>query len=172
MFKKEEYRNLPFHTRVVDMLYRHFTKETKGIRNSPYDGYNRTLPGLQYNNQYIYLAQNGPLKKAAHPGATEYPSYILNLSDTKPDWDNPKPGTIVSETLIKEWNQVFIDVLKTDPFFKQLFEAPAAPTDASGSTSALFALKSRLGMDATQITVNGISGSQVDLGLPMDQGKS
>jgi hypothetical protein len=180
VFRTEEYRNLPFHTRVVDMLYRHFTKKIDGIRNSPYDGYNRTLLGLKYNNQYIYLAPNGPLKKAVHPGAIEHPSYILNFSDTQPNLDDLKPGTIVPEATLKEWNQVFIDVLKTDPFFKQFFEAPTTPTDASGSTSALAALKGKSGVDATQLMVNGVSGAQVDLGLPMyvqlkgsvDQGKS
>ncbi len=70
----------------------------------------------------------------------------------------------ISEATLKEWNQVFIDAFKAAPFFKQFFEAPA---DASGSTSALAALRGRLGMDATQLMVNGISGSQVDLALPM-----
>jgi hypothetical protein len=167
VFITEEYRNLPFHTRVVDMLYRHFTKKIDGIHNSPYDGYNRTLLGLKYNNQYIYLAPNGLLTNASHPGAIAKPSYILNLFDTQPDLDNPKPGTIVSDALIKEWNQVFIDALKADPFFKQFFEAPVAPADGSGGASALAALKGKPGIDATLLMMNGVSGSHVDLGLPM-----
>lgn len=95
-----------------------------------------------------------------------------------------KPGDSlyedISESTLKEWNQVFIDAFKADPFFKQFFEAPVAPADTSGLASGLAALKGRLGMDATSLMVNGISGSQVDLGLPMyvqlkgslDHGKS
>jgi hypothetical protein len=83
-----------------------------------------------------------------------------------------------------EWydkgNKVMVDALKEDPFFKQFFEAPTAPADTSGSVSTLAALKGTTGVNATQFTMNGISGSLVDLGLPvyvqlkgsMDQGKS
>ncbi|QOL20240.1 hypothetical protein [Candidatus Bodocaedibacter vickermanii] len=71
----------------------------------------------------------------------------------------------------KEWydkgNAIIVDALKADPFFKQFFEAPAAPTDSSGSTSALSALKGRSGVNATQFTVNGVAGSQIDFGLPV-----
>lgn len=100
------------------------------------------------------------------------------------DGVTPKPGDSlyedISEATLKEWNQVFIDAFKADPFFKQFFEAPAAPADFFGGTSALAALKGKSGVDATQLMVNGVSGSQVDLGLPMyvqlkgsvDQGKS
>jgi hypothetical protein len=83
----------------------------------------------------------------------------------------------VTQAQIDEWNQVFIDVLKEDPFFGK---APAAPADASGGTTALAALKGTTGVNATQFTMDGISGSQFDLGLPiyvqlkgsMHQGKS
>lgn len=149
------------------MLYRHLTLNIDDSNSSPYTRYNHIFIELTYKNQYIYLAQNGSLKKAGHPGAIEQHSYILNFSDTAPDFVNPKSGIAVPENLIKEWSQVFIDTLKEDPFFKKFIDSPAAPTDSSGSTSALAALKGKSGVDTTQLMVNGISGSHVDLGLPM-----
>jgi hypothetical protein len=88
---------------------------------------------------------------------------------------------IIPESTLKEWNQLFLEVLKNDPYFKPLFGiAPVAPTDSSGSTSALAALNGKSGVDSTQLMMNGVSGSHLDLGLPvyvhlkgsMDQGKS
>lgn len=74
---------------------------------------------------------------------------------------------VIPEATLKEWSQVFIDVLKEDPYFKPFFETPLAPADASGSISALAALRGASGIDAIQFTVNGISGSQIDLEIPM-----
>lgn len=59
---------------------------------------------------------------------------------------------------------MFVDALKEDPFFgKQM----SAPTDTSGNASALGVLKGKVGVDARQLMVNGVSGSQMDLGLPV-----
>ena len=117
--------------------------------------------------------------------------FLINYQDPKEYWAF-RPifvGLTISDKKInvydapaeyRTWLEIVASELKADPFFKQFFEAPIAPTDSSGATSALSALKGKSGVDATQLMVNGISGSTVDLGLPIyvqlkgsvDQGKS
>ena len=156
------------------------------------DFYNALL-GLKFGGQYIIEIKDSqqmvrPFKEKEYKNFTRAKE-MYALADA---WRDGESGytyklperlptdTIIPEATLKEWNQIFIDALKEDPFFKQFFEAPLAPTDASGSASALAALKGKSGLDSTQLMMNGVSGSHVDLGLPvyvqlkgsMDQGKS
>jgi hypothetical protein len=86
---------------------------------------------------------------------------------------------IVTQAQIDEWNQIFIDALAQDPFFSQFFRPQTLP-DATGSVSLLAARTGKTGLDAVRLTVNGVPGSHMDLGLPVfvqlkgsvDQGKS
>jgi hypothetical protein len=139
------------------------------------------LMGLKFNGQYVYQFFNGPklnIKLPLQP-SKNFDSLAFNLSAEKPDWTDLHPGTIVSNEQAVEWNQTIIDALKADPFFKQFFEA-AALSDGSGTVSLSGARKGSTGIDAVALNVNGISGSHVELGLPLyvqlkgsvDHGKS
>jgi hypothetical protein len=89
----------------------------------------------------------------------------------------------------EDWKRVGVEELTDEDILeiaaqKRLEQEKASksktPTDSSGSTSALAALNGKSGIDSTQLMMNGVSGSHVDLGLPvyvqlkgsMDQGKS
>jgi hypothetical protein len=138
--------------------------------------YVSTLLGFKYNDKALILVKSS---------ANEFQAVLTNEFRQDPLGNNNidyTPSKIdsdipVTQAQIDEWNQVFIDALKQDPFFGK---APTVPADTSGSVSTLAALKGTTGVNATQFTMNGISGSQVDLGLPMyvqlkgamDQGKS
>lgn len=139
--------------------------------------YVRTLIGVKYEGKALTLVEGNDVnalnKDLTLVLANEFRKRDpLHSFPTKIDSDIP-----VTQAQIDEWNQVFIDALKEDPFFGK---NPVTPSDTSGSTSALAALKGTSGVDGTQFTMNGVAGSQVDLGLPMyvqlrgsvDQGKS
>jgi hypothetical protein len=97
------------------------------------------------------------------------------LPSTKEDWERVGVPELTDEEILALAAK---ENLKQEKVGKST--APTAPADSSGSTSALAALKGKSGMDATQFIVNGVSGSQIDLELPMyvqlkgsvDQGKS
>jgi hypothetical protein len=168
---------MPFHEKFIDRLLI-LAGHLNGLKKKPfYD----SLLGLRWKDQYLYAAKNGEkvhneyLKKDV-----DVYTYYLSDAGTEPDWANPKPSeTMVTEVQLEEWNQVFINALKADPFFKQFFE-PAALSDGSGSVSLLSARKGSTVVDTVALNVNGMSGSHVDLGLPMyvqlkgsvDHGKS
>ena len=166
--------------------YRKFDSDIKPL------SYAKTLFGLKYQGRDLTVVKTDDgkyeavLAKEFRPGAVNSGSFSV---PPKIDSDIP-----VTQAQIDEWNQVFIDALKADPFFGKDEEASDfdprkygsygnnadSPTDASGSASALAALKGKSGIAATSLMVNGVSGSRIDLGLPvyvqlkgsMDQGKS
>ena len=124
--------------------------------------YAKTLLGLKYQGRLLTVVRTDEGTYEA-VFADEFRPTPANAASfyVPPKIDSDIP---VTQAQIDEWNQVFVDTLKEDPFFgKEL----AAPTDASGSTAALSALKGKSGIDSTQFTVNGVAGSQIDLGLPV-----
>jgi len=166
---------LPFHKKFIPLLLKYDVTELSTA------SFTDSLLGLTWNNQYLYAAKNGEkvhneyLKKDV-----DVYTYYLADAGTKPDLSNPQPSsTEVTETQLEEWNQVFVDEFKKDPFFKQFFE-PAALSDGSSSVSLSGARKGSIGVDTASFNVNGVSGSHVDLRLPLyvqlkgsvDHGKS
>ncbi|MDP3936152.1 MAG: hypothetical protein Q8Q56_04110, partial [Alphaproteobacteria bacterium] len=152
-----------FHSRVVDYLMKDlYQGRTSKIHyNTQKLGYSSVLLGLNFNDQMFIPVLNDRTIEYVLDNKNR-----LNLSShyIPPKIDSDIP---VTQAQIDEWNQVFVDAFKQDPFFKQFFEAPVAPADTSGSTSALAVLKGNSGVDATQMRVNGVSGSKIHLGLPM-----
>lgn len=152
--------SLTFQDKVITTLLADYVPTSEYRTNEAYYSY--------YNTNFTYTLHNliFDQRRIYAPEKTDStPRQLLNMKEQTllPGEDYYKD---IPEATLKEWNQVFIDAFKADPFFKQFFEAPAAPTDSSGSTSALAALKGKFGMDAAQFTVNGVAGSQIDLGLP------
>jgi hypothetical protein len=121
------------------------------------------LLGLKYHNKALTLVRTADGKYEAvladefrqDPTGKNSDRYI----PPKIDSDIP-----VTQAQIEEWNQVFIDALKEDPFFGKQMSVPA---DTSGNASALNALKGKVGVDAIALRVDGVLGSQMDLGLPV-----
>lgn len=122
--------------------------------------YVRTLIGAKYKDKALTFVEEGEKNT---------PCLVLSDDFRKRNYFKKFPQKIgsdipVTQAQIDEWNQVFIDALKEDPFFGR---ALTTPIDASGNTSTLAALKGTTGMNATLMMVNGVAGAQVDLGLPM-----
>jgi hypothetical protein len=151
---------LDFHTQLTNLLLRDTVPSNDLHRYLISLGYVRTLIEVKYQDKALTLVKEG-----------EENTPILVLADEfrKRNYYERFPDKIDSDVLvtpeqIDEWNQVFIDALKDDPFFgKQM----STPTDISGSVSALPALRGKSSIDATQLMVNGVSGLQVDWRLPM-----
>ena len=123
-------------------------------------GYVRTLIGVKYRNKALTLVGDGDQNT---------PRLVLADDFRKRDYYHSFPTKIdsdipVTQEQIDEWNQVFIDVLKEDPFFGQQMNTPA---DLSGRVSTLAALKGTTGVNATGFTMNGVTGAQIDFGLPV-----
>ncbi len=187
-----------FHSRFVEYLVNLTSELSLSKEYFPFEvtrqelKHAKTLFGLKYQGRDLTVVKTDDgkyeavLAKEFRPGAVNSGSFSV---PPKIDSDIP-----VTQAQIDEWNQVFIDALKADPFFGKDEEASDfdprkyrsygnnadSPTDTSDSASTLAALKGKSGMDATSLMMNGVSGSHVDLGLPvyvqlkgsMDQGKS
>ncbi|QOL19708.1 hypothetical protein [Candidatus Bodocaedibacter vickermanii] len=157
-----------FHSRFVEYLVNLTSELSLSKEYFPFEvtrqelKHTKTLFGLKYQGRLLTVVRTDEgtyeavLADEFRPGAANAGSFYV---PPKIDTDVP-----VTQAQIDEWNQVFIDALKEDPFFGKEM---STPTDTSGSTSALAALKGKSGVDATQFTVNGVAGSQVDLGLPV-----
>jgi hypothetical protein len=168
--------SLPFHEKFILNILEgaeYIEQPNPHVRCEP-------LLGLKFHNKYLYATKHLPEKAEDIHESSDVYTYYLSDAGTEPDWANPKPSeTMVTEVQLEEWNQVFINALKADPFFKQFFE-PAALSDGSGSVSLLSARKGSTVVDTVALNVNGMSGSHVDLGLPLyvqlkgsvDHGKS
>jgi hypothetical protein len=165
---------LSFHDKFIMML-RNNTANIEKLEPIVTCG---SLLGLQWNGQYLYGVKHLPATSAEIK--TNSDIYTYYLSAIEPDWAHPKPSpTAVTEAQLEEWNKVFLKALKEDDFFKQFFE-PQSLSDGSGMTSFLNARRGQRGIDMIWLTVNGVSGSRVDLGLPVfvqlkgsvDRGKS
>ncbi|MCP5322506.1 MAG: hypothetical protein H6492_00640 [Candidatus Paracaedibacteraceae bacterium] len=74
---------------------------------------------------------------------------------------------VITDSQLQEWSKVFLDALKADPFFKHFFEDTALPADSSSGLTLHAGRTGRLGLDAAAFSVNGISGSKIELGLPV-----
>jgi hypothetical protein len=149
-----------FHTLLTSMLLRDTVPSSDLHRYIINLGYVRTLIGVKYKDKALTLVEEGEQYKPILVLADEFRKRdYYHFFPPKIDSDIP-----VTQAQIEEWNQVFIDALKEDPFFGKQMSAPA---DTSGSTSALNALKGKTGVDAAQLRVNGVAGSQMDLGLPV-----
>jgi hypothetical protein len=186
------FRDLPpneqqFHSQLIQNIF--WTEHTHYLSlGTIYE----SLRGLKFNDQFVvkvkdetqrvfsYTDQRGnsitnakQLYVLSNEWRDAESGYVYELPDIQ------STDTIIPETQLKEWNQIFVDEFKRDPFFRQFFE-PAAVSDGSGSVSLSGARKGSTGIDAVAFNVNGVSGSKVDLGLPMyvqlkgsvDHGKS
>lgn len=150
---------LEFHTLLTSMLLRDTVPSSDLHHYLLSLGYVRTLIGVKYKDKALTLVEE------------EGKTPILVLADEfrKRDYYHSFPTKIdtdipVTQEQIDEWNQVFIDALKEDPFFGQQMNTPA---DLSGRASTVAGLKGKTGVDAAQLRVNGVAGSQVDLELPV-----
>jgi hypothetical protein len=166
---------LSFHEKFVS----HLLENANYLATLEQLSFSDVLLGLRWNGQYVYAAKSGKKEHNARL-KKDIDVYTYYLSATAPDWAHPKPSaTAVTETQLEEWNQVFLKALKEDAFFKQFFE-PQSLSDGSGMLSFLNARRGQRGIDMIWLTVNGVPGSHVDLGLPVfvqlkgsvDQGKS
>lgn len=173
-YRQPSFINRPFHEKVMTQLMdgtviryliKNIQKET--------DVFSPMFIGLSINGQHIRLHDTSIYDPRPY-GSQYVHNYYLAY-----ETDKSAPIREVPKADYLKWNQVFIDALKADPFFKQFFE-PAALPDGSGSVSLLSARKGSTGADATSFNVNGVSGAKVELGLPLyvqlkgsvDHGKS
>lgn len=150
-----------FHFRVINYLMKDFYD----VQTLHYDSkklkYASSLLGLKWNNR-MFIPVIADDRKIV---------YVLDGTNRLTLRDSKMPTKIpsdieVSDTQIEEWNQVFVDALKADPFFKDFADA-RAPADSSGSLALHAGRTGRLGMDATGLNLHGVQGSYIDLGLPV-----
>jgi hypothetical protein len=176
----------PFHIRLMHVMALQTAWPNLTIPSSDIPPHKKThfvdsLVGLKFNNQWVYDSEITKMMNVKYRGYIPVGIFTFSLAEpgAEPNREEGSKDTLISDAQLAEWNQVFVDEFKKDPFFRQFFE-PAAVSDGSGSVSLLSARRGSTGVDALAFNVNGVSGSKVDLGLPMyvqlkgsvDHGKS
>ena len=154
-YQHVSFTSLPFHSKALNVLmdqHRGIRYLQRGDASFREKLFNPALIGLSFNGKRLYWHDKHELIFASEQ-SIETDQRAL-------------PIPRISQQQLDEWNQVFIDALREDSFFKQFF-TEAVPEDSSSSVSLRAGRLGASGLDATALTLNGVSGNRVDLGLPL-----
>jgi hypothetical protein len=162
----------PYETAFSDLSAAEQAFHNQVFLQTNYDELYKAVKGLKFNNKYVlevwYRTQDSPselrlaLSDAFRDGESGY-AYLLPF-DVSQD-------TLIPHAQTTEWNNVFIEAFRADPFFKAYVERYEAKKreveDVSTTLSLVGARKHKVGLNTTQLSIHNEWGKFTQTDVPV-----